>query len=508
MLHTNRKILRKKLTRKLTLLLSTILVFSYSKPVFALSIEDRIAAQQAMPIQSNAYENWPDGPVVTAESAILIEAETGAILYEKNIHAKQYPASTTKILTALIASEECTMNETVLFSHDAVYGIPRGSNHIAMNEGDTLSMEDCLNAILIRSANEVSYAVAEHIGETWEGFANMMNDRAAALGCVDSNFVNPNGLPDENHYTSAYDLAMIGRAFFANDNLCQITKKPSLRIMKSTGEYIDMNKMELIPGGKYAYEYLVGCKTGYTNDARSSLVSCAEKNGMKLICVVLKEEAPDHYEDTQALFNYGFSNFYKQNVSQAETKYNIDNTGYFYSDNNIFGTSTPLLSLNSQDCIVLPKTVSFQEVDSSISYETDTSLHAAVITYTYNDIYVGRASLDFAKNQEKAYTFDTIDETSENTELIKVEEKKEGKTSFVFINILKVFLYLLLFVGIVFVILCIIVFFRNYKIASRRKHRRRKNSYKLVGSTDDWRKSQIKAAKLNLKMKNKKGRRK
>lgn len=190
------------------------MLFTQVVPVHATSIkETNIAINQAIPIESNQIEDWPEGPVVDAASAILMEADTGTILYAKDIHAHHYPASTTKILTTLIASERCSLSEIVTFSSDAVFGIPKDSNHIAMDVGDTLTMEQCLNAILIRSANEVSYAVAEHIGETWSGFADIMNARAKELGCVDSNFVNPNGLPDENHYTSAYDLAMIGRAF-------------------------------------------------------------------------------------------------------------------------------------------------------------------------------------------------------------------------------------------------------------------------------------------------------
>lgn len=487
-----------------------ILLLSQSVHAYAETTEERIAIQQALPIQSNEITNWPDGPVVTAESAILMEAETGAVLYAKNIHTKQYPASTTKILTTLIAAEQCSLDEVVTFSRDAVFGIPRGSNHIAMNEGDTLTMEQCLNAILIRSANEVSYAVAEHIGETWEGFAKMMNDRAKELGCVDSNFVNPNGLPDENHYTSAYDLAMIGRAFFANDMLCQITLSPALRLMKESGEYVDHNKMELIPGGDYEYEYLVGCKTGYTDDARNSLVSCAEKNGMKLICVVLKEENPYHYEDTIALFNYGFSNFDKVNISQTETKYNIDNTGFFYSGNDIFGTSKPILSLNQQDCIILPKTAGFEDTVSTISYDTANESQAAIITYTYNDVYIGSASVDFTTNQGKAYTFDTVEDDATPSELASVsesEEDSEKKTSFIFINIVKVFLVLLGIAVVIIIILAARAFLKNYQISfpSNRftwKQNRRKSS-NYYQNTDrsfkQYRKAQIKAAKRRRK---------
>ena len=148
---------------------------------------------------------------------------------------------------------------------------------------------------LIRSANEVCYAVAEHITGTtdWQVFSDIMNERAGELGCLNTHFINPNGLPDEDHYTTAYDLAMIGRAFFDNEMLCKITLAPRIDFPptdKLPQGKLENNHMEIIPGGTYAYEYIVGCKTGYTDDARSCLVSCAEKDGLKLICVVMRDE--------------------------------------------------------------------------------------------------------------------------------------------------------------------------------------------------------------------------
>jgi len=458
------------------------------------SKEERIATHQAMTVESNEINNWPQGPIVSAESAILMEINTGTVLYEKNIHEHQYPASTTKILTTLIASEQSELSEVVEFSHDAVFDTPRDSNHIAMNPGDTLTMEQCLNAILIRSANEVCYAVAEHIGETREGFAQMMNNRAKELGCVDSNFVNPNGLPDDNHYTSAYDLAMIGRGFFANEMLCRITTTPKLVIPKEEEDLIEWNQMELIPGRGYAYEYLVGCKTGYTNVARSSLVSCAEKDGLKLICVVLNDEAPYQYEDTIALFNYGFSNFDKINVSQTETKYNIGNTGAAYSDNDVFGNSQPILSLNKEDCIILPKTATFQDAVSTISYETENANQAAIITYTYEGVPIGSASVDLAINKEENYVFDTVDDATakENS------DSHTEETSFIFINVVKVFLWIVGIAGAISLIIIIWSIMKNYHFSPRnnrrtwlRNRRKRPTHYSLHRQ----RKMEIKAAK-------------
>ena len=473
------------------------------------SLDERLEEQRTMAVQSNAVENWPTGPTVSAESAILIEAGTGAVLYAKNIHQKAYPASTTKILTTLIASEQCSMDETVTFSHDAIFSIDPGSNHIAMDVGEELTMEQCLNAILIRSANEVSNAVAEHIGGTMDGFAEMMNERAKELGCVDSHFVNANGLPNEDHYTSAHDLAQIGRAFFANEMLCKISTTTRLHIPpsdKQPDDIIESSSNQMLEGGKYAYEYLVGIKTGYTVAARSCLVSCAEKDGLKLICVVLKDESPLQYEDTISLFEYGFSNFDKVNISQTETKYNIDNAGFFYSDNDIFGSSKPLLSLNKEDYIILPKTASFDDTVSTISYNTGNEKEAAEIAYTYNDVFIGSATLDFVVDQTDTYTFDMIAETqtSENT-----AKENTQNTSFIFINIIKVLLWVIGIAAAIFLLLFVRVFLKNYQFtrpnsrqAWRRNRRKRQNHYQTVNSSlRKKRKEQIKQAKRRRKIK-------
>lgn len=444
------------------------------------SMDERVTLQRAMPVQSNEVPNWPTGPVITAESAILMEVDTGTILYSKNIHQREYPASTTKILTTLIATEQCSLDEVVTFSHDAVFDTPRDSNHIAMDVGQQLTMEQCLNAILIRSANEVSFAVAEHITNTtdWSVFAGMMNERAAELGCLNSNFVNPNGLPDENHYTTAYDLAMIGRAFFANEMLCKITMTRRLEIPASDTipeTKLENNNMQIIPGGTYAYENLVGCKTGYTNAARYCLVSCAEKDGMRLICVVMRDESPMQYEDTIALFNYGFSNFDKINVSQTETKYNIDDSSMFYGGNDIFGNSKPLLALNKDDYIVLPRTAAFDDTDSVINYETDNENQAAVISYTYHGVDIGTVRVDFVKEDNETYIFNEQPNGGKDVS----EEKGSGK-SVIFINIVRV-LTVLAGIAAAFFILCLIrAILKNYQFSfgSRRRNWRRNKNMK------------------------------
>lgn len=255
-----------------------------------------------------------NAPTVEAESAILMDVDTGVILYRKNDHTKEYPASITKLLTCLLARENCELTDIVTFSHEAVYGIERGSSNIGIDEGEQLTMQDCLYATLLESANEVAAGIAEHVGGSTEGFAQMMNDKVRELGGTDSHFVNANGLPDENHYTSAYDMALIARAFFQDDVLSEISGTVFYHIAATPTQKdeIDLrNHHRMLPGcqlsGRRPYEYATGGKNGYTDVARQTLVTCAEKNGHRLVCVVLKEEKPNHYLDSIALFDYGFA---------------------------------------------------------------------------------------------------------------------------------------------------------------------------------------------------------
>lgn len=443
-----------------------------------------LAANRALPVQSNEVPNWPAGPVVGAESAILMELQTGTILYAKNIHQREYPASTTKILTTLIAAERCQMDEIVTFSHDAVFDTPWDSSHIAMDVGQELTMEQCLNAILIRSANEVCYAVAEHITGTtdWQVFSDIMNERAGELGCLNTHFINPNGLPDEDHYTTAYDLAMIGRAFFANEMLCKITLSPRIDFPatdKLPQGKLENNHMEIIPGGTYAYEYIVGCKTGYTDDARSCLVSCAEKDGLKLICVVMRDEAPNHYEDTISLFEYGFSNFERVNVAQTETKYNIDNTGLFYSGNDIFGSSRPFLSLNKEDFIVLPRTIPFEEVSSSISYEAADESQAAVISYSYQEVPLGTVRVDFNADSQEPSIFDM-----KGGEGAAAPDQNGSDDSVIFVNVRFLLIGAAVLAGLLLLWLIVHLILKNYNFSPRSGRRgwRKRNRHRRRGS--------------------------
>ncbi len=397
------------------LLMSVSIMVQASFPVFAAPEDENDPAAQAaeerrsLPIQSNLLSLWPTGPVVSAEAAILMEADTGTILYAKNIDKKLYPASTTKMLTCLIAAERCNMNETVDFSFSAVSAVPSDGSNMGMDAGESLSMEECLYGIMVASANEAANAVGEHIAGSLDGFAELMNERAAELGCKNSHFVNANGLYDSNHYTSAYDLAVIARAFFQNDILKRIGNTATYHFIATStqpDDFYKTNKHKLI-NGEYSYEGIIGGKTGYTSEAGQTLVTGCEQNGVRLICVVLKEDTPAQFDDTVTLFDYGYQNFSKVNIADNDTKHIINNSSFSYIGNDIFGNSSPILSIQPDEYVMIPNMSTFEDLTSEIDYNAPglQENEIAQISYYYHDVPVGIGKIVFSPGNMHTYEF-------------------------------------------------------------------------------------------------------
>ena len=449
----------------------------YAAPATLEEAQAQAEERKTLPIQSNHIENWPAGPAITAQSAILMEANTGVILYAKNIDEKAYPASTTKLMTCLIAAENCKLDEMITFSHNAVFSLEPGSSNIGIDEGQSMPLEECFYGILVASANEVANAVAEHVAGSTDAFADMMNEKAKELGCTNTHFLNAHGLQDENHYTSAHDLALIAKAFFQNELLSKIGNT-SYHHFQATAtqpdDFTERNKHKLITG-EIPCEGIKGGKTGYTDEARQTLVTCAEQNGMKLICVVMKEESPEQFNDTVKLFSYGFTNFSVVNVAENEKKYSIQNSNFFNTSNDVFGNSKPILTLNPDSYLIMPKTTTFDQLDSEISYDTDGENEVAIINYYYHDAYIGNATVDLAKDMPPAYDF------SEKPQPAEPESSKEANV--VVINIKTVLIIVLAIAAVlifIFIVRAIMNSYsfldggRNNRAARRRRKRNRK----------------------------------
>mgnify|MGYP000859878811 CR=1 FL=1 len=296
-----------KITRFLCLLLGMIL----------------LTGSMCIPVYAAEY--WPEGPEVVSPNVIVMEASTGTVLYDRDSLEAHYPASITKILTALIVIENCGLDETVTFSNTAVNSLEPNSSILGARAGDTLSVRDCLYALLLQSANEVANALAEHCAGSIDAFAEKMNEKAAELGCTDSHFANPSGLNDPNHYVSAYDMALIAKAAFNNPTFVEVD---------STTYYdVPAGKLKQYPDGwrYYAhhrmlrrndslyYDGAIGGKTGYTEAAGNTLVTYAKNDNTYLVSVVL-QSVNGAYSDTKALLDYGFNNFSRTAVKDLPSK--------------------------------------------------------------------------------------------------------------------------------------------------------------------------------------------
>lgn len=465
------KLFRNK--RVITLIISFLfLLYNVSSFSFIVHAEPdyeaEAEARKSMPIETNELADWPAGPEIGAESAILIEAGSGVVLYAKNINEALYPASVTKILTALIAVERCDMDEMVTFSSEAVHSINwKEDANMGINVGDQITMEQCLYGLLVGSANEAAYAIAEHISGNGNltDFAKLMNEKAKELGCTNSNFITPNGIHDENHYTSAHDLSLIAQAFFSNELLAKMSCTTNYQIPQSATQpredMIVWAKSKLLPGKEYAYEYLVGTKTGFTSEARQTLVSCASHNGMKLICVIMKEESPNQFTDTIELFDYGFQNFNALTIADKDTQYTIDNYNFFSTDVDFFGSSDPIMQISQSDYIVLPLTAEFDETASTLTYDNLNENEIARINYTYHDIYVGHASIVPIEDTQTTFDFGA-------KQVITEDIPQEKPTIYINVkNVIVLIIVIALFFILIFMIRSLI---RN----SRKYHRRSK----------------------------------
>ena len=272
---------------------------------------------------------------INCEKAILIDANTGRTLFEKDSSITAFPASTTKIITAILALENCKLDEYVQASYSAVMSVPIGGSNTAIQVGEMLTVEELLQALLIASGNDAANVLAEHIGGSIESFVTMMNTRANELGCINTHFVNASGLHDDNHYSCAYDLAIMYQyAWNTFPEFQKIVSTIKFRLpiteKYSTDNRVFVNSNRLlIPSAgsdnkNYYYEYTTGGKTGYTKEAKNCLVASASKNGFHLIAVVLggtQDESGSSYRfmDTKNLFEYGFSNLSKETIAKKDS---------------------------------------------------------------------------------------------------------------------------------------------------------------------------------------------
>lgn len=287
-------------SRMLAVILCLFLLIPQAQPVLAAEIS------------TNQIANWPAGPEVPTPNAVVMDADTGAILYNKGMDEVRYPASITKVMTALLAIENSSLTDQVTMGAEAASLEVPGNSRIDAVEGEVFTMEQCLHAILLASANGVTRQVAEYIAGSEENFVNMMNERAKELGCTNTHFNNSSGLPDPDHYTTPHDMALILSEAVKNETFCAIEADLLYTIpptnMTSTPREL-RNHHAMLFEGEWYYEGAFAGKTGYTDEAHNTLVTAAKRNDMTLVCVVMLCDNLDYINDTRTLLDYGFNNF-------------------------------------------------------------------------------------------------------------------------------------------------------------------------------------------------------
>lgn len=385
-------------------------------------------------LPAQAAEYWPQEIEVASPCAMVIEMNTGAVLYEKNIDEVHYPASITKIMTTLIALEEGDLNDTVTFSAKAVFENEGNSSHISRDLDEQMTLEECLYAVMLESANECAYAVAEHIGGgDANKFIEMMNEKAKELGCTNTHFNNPNGLPDEEHYTTTHDMALISKAAYENETFRKITGTGRY-VIPPTNKHAEETPLQnhhamLYPRKtrQYLYDGCTGGKPGYTTVANSTLVTYAERNGMALVCVIMNTQSPNHFTDTTNLFNYCFDNFQIYTVRENEKQYNKDQI----KDTGILNTNESFVGLDQDGGIILPKTASFQDAKVKVNSKETSKDVAGKLEYTYAGHEVGSVDIIVTEKEPDEFPFDNTKKDAEGKKTVYIK----GNTILVILGI-------------------------------------------------------------------------
>ena len=481
------------------------------KRIFAALMAEIIMVGSICSSTAQAAAKWPKGPdkgSLSSASAIVMELSTGTVLYSKNIHKKHYPASITKIMTSLLTLENSSPSDVVTFTEAEAHGIETGSSSMYCVPGEKFTIEQVLYGIMLQSANEMCLVAADHVAGSVDKFVEMMNQRVAQLGLKDTHFMNPNGLHNDDHYTSAYDMACIAREAWKNPSFQKICGTRTYQV-KSTNkrkasEILGgqlLNHHQMINGyetsSRYEKDYVIGGKTGYTSMAHSTLVTFAEKDGMQLVSVIMKGNSPkqgepNEYTDTTRILDYAFEKFSKHAVNgeNSDVNENLFNTfdSYFNAD------QSPL-RLSAESAVILPKGVALRKAKQQIQYDNSVKLQdgenvIGTVKYTYDGRMVGSTDIIYDSTKSASH----LDEASRrivDSEIrqIKTNNKKHAvilqKLSgikYSFYNMVSFFRdRVILVIVAALVLLLIVLLVLNYRMNSRRKRRSRTRGRRSSG---------------------------
>lgn len=347
--------------------------------------------------------NTNSGPDINAESALLIDNKTNKVLYSKDMNRKMFPASTTKILTAILVLENHSLDEKVTASYNAVMTIPSGYSTASIQIDEVLTVEQLLELLLVHSANDAANVLAEYTGGSIDSFVAMMNTKINELGLSDTHFTNPYGLQDNNHYTTAHDLAIIMQYCLKNDDFRKIAGQASCAIPSTNKseprKYSSTNEL-LVAGNSNYYPNLIAGKTGYTSEAGECLVSAAYNDNLELVGVILNSN--NRFKDTRSLYNYGYTNFSIKNIVNEKdiiTNVEVKNATKDTKNLNLLvSEDIPVLANNSDDLSKIEPQIT---LNSDIKAPIEDGQVLGKVSYSVNGITYS-TDLIAANNVEKS----------------------------------------------------------------------------------------------------------
>lgn len=348
--------------------LSVALIF-----IISILMPQNILADNVISIENNVEENIQEDIFkdISAPNLLLAETNTGKILYERNADEKIYPASLTKLMTSILVVENCELDEIVTVSEKAVTSVPSGYVNANLQVGEELTVEDLLYVMLIPSANDAANALAEHVGGSIESFSTMMNSRAKELGCTGSNFTNPSGLHQEEHYTTTKDLYLIAKQAISNSLIKKIVGTTNYTLLntekytKTKRTFTTTNYMKIKSLTKYYCDYCIGGKTGYTGEAKNCVIEFAEKDGIELTAIVMGESAKvkgQKFLDAKEMFEYVFENYENKQIVNKNEKYETVKV------NNTTKETRMLDVLYKDDIYILKEKDNNDEIQKNIEY--------------------------------------------------------------------------------------------------------------------------------------------
>lgn len=483
------------------LLIFTVFFSNNCLEIFAEPTTDNASVSEVTQEAPSVIKNYADAGVninLNSRAAILIDANTGAVIYEKNAHEKHYPASITKVLTGYIACSEGNLDDTLTVSQNAIDGMGIGGSSIGLVPGEQVNFRDGMYGVMLESANEVCMAIAEHMSGSVDAFVSKMNEVAKSLGCKESNFANPHGFHNENHYTTCYDMALITKKAVTNEDFNQIWGTISHQIPATNlnvARYLNHKDKMVKPTSEYYYPDLLGGKTGFTDEAGNTLVSYAERNGASLISVVMQADGYDNtYKDSTALLDYGFSVYNeRQTIFRAADYSALANVVQTYKDKTYLLGTVKISGARDVD-MALPKFMDTSSItvkpnfDQNLTAPIEINNIVGKIDIYYNDILLD--SVDAVAVTEAPALSDKA---------LAKRELKKNLQKYVMVPFIALIVIFLLFLIVVFIQSVI-----NQITGKSKKKRRRKTRRKQKVRPSGKRKQQVRhksAAKKQQKHK-------